>query len=165
MTLHAAKGLEFPVVFISGVEEGLFPHQMSTDQPGGLEEERRLCYVGMTRAEEKLIITYAELRRLHGQERYCQPSRFIRELPDECLNHIRPQSRVGKASLGHLNQGLTIDAGDDIWEMGQRVAHSKFGPGTITNHEGEGESARVQVAFDQCGQKWLVLRYCQLSVL
>jgi DNA helicase II / ATP-dependent DNA helicase PcrA len=162
MTLHAAKGLEFPVVFISGVEEGLFPHQMSTDQPGGLEEERRLCYVGMTRAMEKLIISYAEVRRLHGQERYCQPSRFLKELPEHCLNHIRPQSRVGRAGGNAFDQTAQEVAGTD-WELGQRISHAKFGPGTITNYEGQGESARIEIVFDNCGKKWLVLRYCQLN--
>lgn len=164
MTLHAAKGLEFPIVFISGVEEGLFPHQMSTDQPGGLEEERRLCYVGMTRAMQKLIITYAELRRLHGQERYCQPSRFLKELPEHCLNHIRPQSKVGRAGGDSLDQTPHSVTGTE-WELGQRISHEKFGPGTITNYEGRGESARLEITFDQVGKKWLVLRYCQLNAL
>lgn len=162
MTLHSAKGLEFPIVFISGVEEGLFPHQMSVDQPGGLEEERRLCYVGMTRAMEKLTISYAEVRRLHGQERYCQPSRFLKEIPQECLHHIRPQSRVGTARGSTFNQAHQEVDGTD-WELGQRVSHNKFGTGTITNYEGRGESARVEITFDNFGKKWLVLRYCQLS--
>lgn len=164
MTLHAAKGLEFPLVFISGVEEGLFPHQMSVDQPGGLEEERRLCYVGMTRAMQKLIISYAEVRRMHGQERYCQPSRFLKELPEHCLNHIRPQSRVGRAGGNPFNQAAEEVAGTD-WELGQRISHSKFGSGTITNYEGQGESARIEIVFDNCGKKWLVLRYCQLNAI
>lgn len=164
MTLHAAKGLEFPVVFISGVEEGLFPHQMSVDQPGGLEEERRLCYVGMTRAMEKLIISYAEVRRLHGQERYCQPSRFLKELPEHCLNHIRPQSRVGTAGSKAFSQNNEMISGTE-WELGQRISHGKFGPGTITNYEGRGEAARVEITFDNCGKKWLVLRYCQLQAI
>jgi DNA helicase-2/ATP-dependent DNA helicase PcrA len=164
MTLHAAKGLEFPMVFISGVEEGLFPHQMSVDQPGGLEEERRLCYVGMTRAMEKLVISYAEVRRLHGQERYCQPSRFLRELPEQCLNHIRPQSKVGSAGGSSFSQVSEEVAGTD-WELGQRISHSKFGPGTITNYEGHGETARVEIVFDDYGKKWLVLRYCQLQAI
>jgi DNA helicase-2/ATP-dependent DNA helicase PcrA len=137
---------------------------MSIDQPGGLEEERRLCYVGMTRAMEKLIISYAEVRRLHGQERYCQPSRFLRELPDHCVNHIRPQSKVGRIGSNPFNQVNEIIDGTD-WELGQRISHAKFGPGTITNYEGRGESARVEIVFDAYGKKWLVLRYCQLQAI
>ena len=94
MTLHSAKGLEFPLVFMTGMEEGTFPSQMSVGEPGRLEEERRLCYVGMTRAMEKLILTYAESRRLYGQENFHRPSRFIAELPPESIQEVRVQTRV-----------------------------------------------------------------------
>ncbi|MCV5836315.1 ATP-binding domain-containing protein, partial [Escherichia coli] len=94
MTLHSAKGLEFPLVFMVGVEEGMFPSQMSAEEAGRLEEERRLCYVGMTRAMQKLYITYAEMRRLYGQDKYHKPSRFIRELPETCLDEVRMKAQV-----------------------------------------------------------------------
>ena len=162
MTLHAAKGLEFPNVFIIGMEEGLFPHQRSSDDLVQLEEERRLCYVGITRAQERLTLTHAQHRRLHGTDFYPQPSRFIRELPAETVNEVRlggkvsePQFRGGVAE-SHGNNGTGFS-------LGQRVIHSKFGEGTVLNMEGNGSQARVQVNFEAVGSKWLVLAYAGLQ--
>jgi DNA helicase-2/ATP-dependent DNA helicase PcrA len=164
MTLHSAKGLEFPMVFLCGLEEGLFPHQMSLEEPGRLEEERRLCYVGITRARSELTLSYAERRRLHGSEQYNVSSRFVGELPGELLEEVRPRVSVsqpvyrprptahGEATAGGLS-------------VGQRVAHSKFGEGVITDCEGQGSHARVQVSFEQAGAKWLVLAYANLQRL
>ncbi len=165
MTLHAAKGLEFPVVYIVGMEEGLFPHQMSSGQAHGLEEERRLCYVGMTRAMEQLTLSYAEVRRLHGQERYCQASRFMRELPEHCCDHLRPSSRSQAATgqSSHYREGHNV--GNTNLRVGANVSHPKFGCGVISNTEGSGEATRVEVCFERFGKKWLVLSYAKLTPL
>lgn len=166
MTLHAAKGLEFPLVVISGMEEDLFPHRMSVDEPNGLEEERRLCYVGMTRAREKLILTYAESRRLHGTERYCNPSRFIEEIPSECINRIRPSAKISRASdIKNRTTPTHITITDSGLYVGQRVRHQKFGRGVIINYEGISEHARIQVKFDEHGTKWLVASYAKLEAV
>ena len=171
MTLHSAKGLEFPLVFLVGLEEGLFPNARSLEEPGRLEEERRLAYVGMTRAERELYLTYAESRRLYGRESYNMPSRFIRELPEEMIEALRPQAQVRPAgrfatsrSGGGLNpqQAAAAEAGLAI---GARVRHAKFGDGVITQYEGGGASARVQVNFAQSGSKWLVLSFARLEPL
>jgi len=169
MTLHAAKGLEFRWVFLSGLEEGLFPHRMSAEEPGRLEEERRLCYVGITRAQQRLTVSWAEKRRLHGEERYGAPSRFIRELPAEHLREVRPRVSVtrGGAALG---DGLRVAGGLEEplpggLRLGCRVAHSRFGDGVITGIEGQGADARVQVNFDAAGSKWLVASLARLSRL
>ncbi|KAA3619047.1 MAG: DNA helicase II, partial [Proteobacteria bacterium] len=156
MSLHAAKGLEFPLVFLCGVEEGLFPHQRSIEEPGRLEEERRLCYVGMTRAMKLLYMTYAEVRRLHGRENYSRPSRFLSEVPAEFTRPVRVASAT--AIPRHIP-----DAGSGGLQLGSRVSHKKFGPGTIINLEGQGEHARVQVNFEDAGNKWLVLAYANLQ--
>ncbi|HIQ15293.1 MAG TPA: DNA helicase II [Leucothrix sp.] len=170
MTLHSAKGLEFPLVFLVGLEEGLFPHQMSKEESGRMEEERRLCYVGITRAEKQLVMIYAEKRRLYGNTIYGEPSRFINEIPEALIEEIRPKvttynnnwqasyEREKKPKLAtRTNEtGLTI---------GQHVSHAKFGEGMITDVEGAGKHARVQVNFDSEGSKWLVLSYANLSVL
>ena len=155
MTLHTAKGLEFPLVFLAGMEEGLFPHERSTDDANGLEEERRLCYVGMTRAMQKLYLTCAEVRRLHGRELNAYPSRFIREIPAELIEEVR------------LRQSVILPDDMDQTEveglrLGQRVRHSKFGEGVIVNYEGKGAHARVEVKFRDHGTKWLVLAYANL---
>ncbi len=165
MTLHAAKGLEFPLVFMCGMEEDLFPHKMSVNEPGGLEEERRLCYVGMTRAMEKLVITYAESRRLYGSEKYCQASRFIDEIPEECMHSERPTTKISRPQqFQYKKPSLTKQAaGDSGLEIGQRVKHKKFGSGTIINYEGQGEHTRIQVKFDRQGAKWLVASYAKLE--
>ncbi len=167
MTLHSAKGLEFPLVFICGMEDGLFPHLRSIDGLAGLEEERRLCYVGMTRAMQELYITYAEQRRLHGNDTYSAPSRFIAEIPAEFLEEIRPQVRVTRpvvrARMGGRST-LREEAPAGI-KLGQRVRHRKFGEGMVLNYEGQGAQARVQVNFEKVGSKWLVLAYANLEAL
>ncbi|EGQ9108103.1 DNA helicase II, partial [Vibrio cholerae] len=149
MTLHSAKGLEFPLVFMVGVEEGMFPSQMSAEEAGRLEEERRLCYVGMTRAMQKLYITYAEMRRLYGQDKYHKPSRFIRELPEGCLDEVRMKAQVSRpTSTGRFSQTVVKESFNETgFNLGSRVRHPKFGEGTIINFEGSGPQSRVQVAF------------------
>ncbi|MBE3666640.1 DNA helicase II [Vibrio navarrensis] len=165
MTLHSAKGLEFPLVFMVGVEEGMFPSQMSAEEAGRLEEERRLCYVGMTRAMQKLYITYAEMRRLYGQDKYHKPSRFIRELPETCLDEVRMKAQVSRpASSGRFSQTAVKDNFNETgFSLGSRVRHPKFGEGTIINFEGSGAQGRVQVAFNGEGIKWLVTAYAKLE--
>lgn len=173
MTLHSAKGLEFHLVFLAGMEEGLFPHKMSIDNIAGLEEERRLCYVGVTRARTKLYMSHAESRRMHGEVNLCRPSRFINEIPNELLDEIRMKSSVSKPSFGNTRIGSRVSSkisGDiEVPEtdlsLGQRVVHGKFGEGVILNYEGQGPNARVQVNFDAVGSKWLVLSYAKLEVL
>lgn len=161
MTLHSAKGLEFPLVFLAGMEENLFPHRMSLEEPGRLEEERRLCYVGITRAMVKLIITYAESRRLHGSETFNTPSRFIREIPAELLQEVRLHTTVSRP-VSSLTQAQVPDT---ELSLGQRVYHQIFGEGVVLNFEGRGASARVEVNFDTEGSKWLVLQYANLQLL
>ncbi|MBI3771864.1 MAG: DNA helicase II [Gammaproteobacteria bacterium] len=160
MTLHSAKGLEFPLVFICGVEEGLFPHQMSMDEPGRLEEERRLCYVGITRARQLLYLTHAEQRRLHGQEHHSLPSRFIREIPATLLLDVRPKARITRPVRDWNDDDDELNA--DGLRLGQRVLHSKFGEGVVLDCEGRGSNARVQVNFNSVGTKWLVAAYANL---
>ena len=162
MTMHSAKGLEFPLVFLSGLEDGLFPHMMSLEEPGRLEEERRLCYVGVTRAMSQLYLTYAESRRINGSETFNRPSRFISEMPEEVIKEVRPQKSMvypRSAPSGIANE--VVGTGFNI---GQRVVHQKFGEGVILNYEGEGPSARVQVNFSE-GSKWLVMSYANLEAL
>ena len=173
MTLHSAKGLEFHLVFLAGMEEGLFPHKMSMDNIAGLEEERRLCYVGITRARTKLYISHAESRRMHGEVNLCRPSRFINEIPNELLDEIRMKSSVSRPSFGNTRIGSrvssklsgNIEVPETDLSLGQRVVHGKFGEGVILNYEGQGPNARVQVNFDAVGSKWLVLSYAKLEVL
>jgi DNA helicase-2/ATP-dependent DNA helicase PcrA len=161
MTLHSAKGLEFPQVFLVGVEEGLFPHSMSADDPARLEEERRLCYVGVTRAMQTLYLTHAESRRLHGNENYPLPSRFIREIPSDLMREVRSGPRITRpiysSPMAYGSEELTG------FRLGQRVLHAKFGEGVVLNAEGQGRSARVQVNFETEGSKWLVVAYANLS--
>jgi len=165
MTLHSAKGLEFPIVFLAGVEENLFPHKMSLDEPGRLEEERRLCYVGITRAMQKLYITYAESRRLYGSESYNSPSRFIREIPSELIQEVRLKSSVSRPLSSRFAGGSMHAAAESGYRLGQRVLHQIFGEGIILNVEGNGPSTRVQVNFDREGSKWLVLQYAKLEAI
>ncbi|MEA5316696.1 DNA helicase II [Vibrio parahaemolyticus] len=167
MTLHSAKGLEFPLVFMVGVEEGMFPSQMSAEEAGRLEEERRLCYVGMTRAMQKLYITYAEMRRLYGQDKYHKPSRFIRELPETCLDEVWMKAQVSRpASSGRFSQTAVKENFNETgFSLGSRVMHPKFGEGTIINFEGSGPQSRVQIAFNGEGIKWLVTAYARLEKL
>jgi len=160
MTLHTAKGLEFEYVYLTGLEEGLFPHRMSMDEPGRLDEERRLCYVGITRAKQNLTISYANVRRLFGNEQYTQPSRFISELPKEYLQEVRVQKTAAPVSNMQVEA-----AASNGHQLGSRVAHVKFGEGTVTGSEGDGAHARVQVNFDDVGSKWLVIAYANLESL
>ncbi|MBQ4813363.1 DNA helicase II [Pseudoalteromonas luteoviolacea] len=167
MTLHSAKGLEFPLVFMVGVEEGMFPSQQSHEESGRLEEERRLCYVGMTRAMQKLYISHAESRRLYGQEKYHSPSRFLRELPEECTEEIRIKTQVSRpASTNRFSASVSHAAFEDSgFSLGQRVLHPKFGAGTVLNYEGNGAQSRVQVNFEDFGTKWLVTAYARLQAI
>ncbi|MEM7208659.1 MAG: DNA helicase II [Pseudomonadota bacterium] len=166
MTLHSAKGLEFPIVFLTGMEEGLFPGQRSIEDDGRMQEERRLCYVGITRAEKQLYLTLAEQRRLYGQEHYSMASRFIGEIPAELVEDVRPRVFGSRPSYDRAHSNLFADepAPDGI-SVGQRVAHAKFGEGTVTDFEGHGSHARVQVQFSDVGSKWLVLAYAKLAVI
>ena len=167
MTLHSAKGLEFPVVLLAGLEEGLFPNARSIEEAGRLEEERRLAYVGITRARQKLVISYAEARRLHGQDMYGIPSRFLREIPKELLHEVRPKVQVSRPFAGGarrdaFGRGHAAIEAPQI-ALGANVRHPTFGTGTVTDYEGNGAHARVQVNFDESGSKWLVLAYANLS--
>ena len=162
MTLHSAKGLEFPLIFIGGLEEGLFPHSMSSEDPERLEEERRLCYVGMTRAMQQLYLSYAESRRLHGSENYPMPSRFLREIPSDLVENIRPAPAISRP-LSMPAGALNIAEEASGFRLGQRVMHPKFGEGIILNAEGQGSSARVQVNFEVAGAKWLMVAYANLQ--
>jgi DNA helicase-2/ATP-dependent DNA helicase PcrA len=164
MTLHSAKGLEFPVVFLAGMEEGLFPHQRSAVDVAALEEERRLCYVGTTRAMRQLYITYAEQRRLYGVDQYGQPSRFIQELPAELVEEIRPRLKVSRPVF--VKRSATLEETPvPSMRLGSRVRHSKFGDGVVLNFEGNGPQARIQVNFERQGTKWLMLSYANLEVV
>jgi DNA helicase-2/ATP-dependent DNA helicase PcrA len=163
MTLHSAKGLEFPVVFLAGMEDGLFPHQRSVADLAGLEEERRLCYVGATRAMRQLYITYAEQRRLYGIDTYGQPSRFISELPAELIEEIRPRLQVSRPLF--VKRSSTLEETPSSMRMGSRVRHTKFGDGVVLNFEGNGPHARIQVNFEGQGTKWLMLSYANLEVV
>ncbi len=166
MTLHSAKGLEFPLVFLGGMEEGLFPHRMSVEEPGRLEEERRLAYVGITRAMQELYLTYAESRRLHGQDSYNRPSRFLLEIPQELMSEVRMKASTqrlfgsGYASTG----GGSFEEEANGMRMGQRVMHGKYGEGVVLQFEGSGERAKVQVNFTE-GAKWLMVGYANLQVM
>jgi DNA helicase-2/ATP-dependent DNA helicase PcrA len=169
MTMHSAKGLEFPLVFMCGMEDGLFPHQRSIADPNGLEEERRLCYVGITRAKQTLYVTYAEQRRLHGMDSFSQPSRFISEIPDDYVEEIRPRVQVSRpvrtlrpGAANSLRKSSDAEMGV---RLGQRVRHGKFGDGVILNYEGQGAHARVEVNFETAGTKWLVLSYANLDLM
>jgi DNA helicase-2/ATP-dependent DNA helicase PcrA len=170
MTMHSAKGLEFPLVFLCGMEDGLFPHLRSIADPSGLEEERRLCYVGITRAKETLYITYAEQRRLHGMDSFSQPSRFIREIPEELVEEIRPRVQVVRPHYASPRSkgrpaGSMAPGAELGLRLGQRVRHGKFGDGVILNCEGQGAHARVEVNFENVGTKWLVLSYANLDLM
>jgi DNA helicase-2/ATP-dependent DNA helicase PcrA len=160
--------LEFPVVFLAGMEDGLFPHQRSVADLSSLEEERRLCYVGATRAMRRLYITYAEQRRLYGVDTYGQPSRFIGELPAEVIEEIRPRLQVSRPAFASRPMAgfAGLDEGrSGSMRMGSRVRHSKFGDGVVLNFEGNGPQARIQVNFEGQGTKWLVLSYANLEVV
>jgi len=159
MTLHTAKGLEFPMVFLSGMEDGLFPHQRSLNDLDGLEEERRLCYVGMTRAMKQLFLTYAEQRRLHGVDSYAMPSRFIKEVPEEFIEEVRPRIQVARPPA--ITRARSEEPLMPGMRLGGRVRHGKFGEGVILNVEGNGPTARVQVNFERQGSKWMMVQYLE----
>jgi DNA helicase-2/ATP-dependent DNA helicase PcrA len=165
MTLHSAKGLEFPLVFLGGMEEGLFPHRMSADEPGRMEEERRLAYVGITRAMQELYLTYAESRRLHGQDSYNRPSRFLLEMPKELLSEVRMKASVNRSYNSVVPQhSMYSDEVVEGMRMGQRVMHGKYGEGVVLQFEGSGERAKVQINFSE-GAKWLMVGYANLQIL
>ncbi len=163
MTLHSAKGLEFKLVFLVGLEEGLFPSQQSVEDIGRLEEERRLCYVGITRAMQQLYLTHAESRRLYGKETYPRASRFIQEIPDQHLQEIRMRANVSRPVTATKKKPASVQAG--TYKMGQRVRHVKFGEGVVLQMEGEGAQERVQINFQGVGLKWLMLSYAKLETL
>ena len=164
MTMHSAKGLEFKLVLITGLEESLFPHGRSMESVSQLEEERRLCYVAITRAMEKLYVTHAESRRLHGTDTFNPPSRFLREIPKELINEIRPRAQTNIPYNRKDFKETKIEFEEEIGiALGQKVNHKKFGEGIVLNYEGSGDSARVQVNFDNAGTKWLVMAYANLD--
>ncbi|MCX7104676.1 MAG: DNA helicase II [Methylococcales bacterium] len=164
MTIHSAKGLEFKVVFLVGMEENLFPSQQSVDDVGRLEEERRLCYVGMTRAMQHLYLTYAESRRLYGRESYPRPSRFLREIPSELIQEVRVRATINHpvTPIQIKNSSLQTTGS---YKLGQRISHAKFGEGVVLQIEGSGAQERVQINFKTAGVKWLMLAYANLEVL
>jgi DNA helicase II / ATP-dependent DNA helicase PcrA len=171
MTLHSAKGLEFPVVFICGLEDGLFPSHFSRENPKNLEEERRLCYVGITRAMQHLYLTHAEKRRIFGRDEERHISRFIGEIPGHLVNevsrkvNVKTPFRISSPSF-FSKTILSNTKGKEDFEgfcLGERVSHPKFGEGTVVDHEGSGERARVHIRFDKFGNKWLALAYAKLA--
>ena len=164
MTLHSAKGLEFPLVFITGFEEGLFPHKLSIEDPNQLQEERRLCYVGMTRSMEKLFVTHAEMRNLYGSESFNPASRFLIEIPEELTVEVRAGGNVSRSSNSKLKGSrINGEVPETEFKLGQRVLHESFGEGVILNYEGEGSNARVEVNFDSSETKWLMVTYAKLQ--
>ena len=163
MTIHSAKGLEFKHVFLVGMEENLFPHSRSVENINELEEERRLCYVGITRARQKLYLSYAEYRRMYGNDSYNPPSRFIKEIPDEHTDFVRPRQSYKTSYYGTANSFDSGDENSHEFSLGDSVVHEKFGLGTILSIEGEGELSKVQVNFADFGTKWLVLGYANLE--
>ncbi len=169
MTVHSAKGLEFKTVFISGLEEGLFPHEQSMYESSGLEEERRLMYVAVTRARQRLYISYAQSRMLHGQVRYGIPSRFLDEIPEELMKRLndKPVPKSGQDYNTMPNVMSQHQSGSQKqampWKIGQSVAHTKFGQGVVVSYEGNANDMRVQVNFGREGLKWLALEYAKLE--
>jgi len=181
MTVHAAKGLEFHAVFITGLEESLFPHEQSAHEENGLEEERRLMYVAITRARRRLYLSHAQSRMLHGQIRYGLPSRFLDELPELVLLNLNRRTNDSTGASAHSGSESfrvestphssysapaprNLQTGNDTgYRVGQSVAHAKFGTGIIIDFEGRGSDARVQVKFRNVGTKWLALAYAKLS--
>jgi len=161
MTLHTAKGLEFPVVFLCGLEDGLFPHQRSLNDEEGLEEERRLCYVGTTRAMKQLYMTYAEQRRLHGQDNYGTPSRFVSEIPEDLIEEVRPRIQISRPVAAGRFRPPVEELAPGV-KLGARVRHKKFGEGVILKVEGQGPQANIQVNFASLGVKIMMLEYLEV---
>jgi DNA helicase-2/ATP-dependent DNA helicase PcrA len=162
MTLHSAKGLEFPNVFLVGMEDGLFPSQKSTEEAGRLEEERRLAYVGITRARDNLVLTYAESRRLHGVESYARPSRFLGEIPSQLLHEVRPRVQVSRPAFAGRAK---LPEATMPFKLGQGVRHASFGEGVVLGYEGAGAHTLIEVNFADAGRKRLVLAFANLSPL
>jgi len=165
MTLHSAKGLEFPLVFIAGMEENLFPHKMSIDEPGRLEEERRLAYVGITRAMQKLYLTFAESRSIYGSESFNSVSRFVRDIPKEVIEEVRLQNNIARPTSYAAGAIQSDEGGDTGFGLGQQVFHNVYGEGVILNFEGNGPRARVHVSFEAVGTKILILASANLSAV
>jgi DNA helicase-2/ATP-dependent DNA helicase PcrA len=165
MTLHSSKGLEFKLVFLVGLEEGLFPSQQSTDDLSRLEEERRLCYVGITRAMQQLYLTHAESRRLYGKETYPRPSRFLKEIPAEFIQEVRIRANINNRPMTMPKGAKSSLQRVGTYQLGQRVKHAKFGEGVVLQMEGEGAQERVQINFQGIGLKWLMLSYAKLDLL
>ncbi|MBP1475330.1 UvrD-helicase domain-containing protein [Frateuria sp. MAH-13] len=165
MTLHSAKGLEFPLVFLVGMEEGLFPSQRSTEDESRLEEERRLAYVGITRARERLVVTHAESRRMHGTEMLARPSRFLAEMPPELVDEVRPRVQVSRPVYAGRYTDTSSLQEDLPVKLGQRVSHPSFGEGVVVSAEGSGAHTRLQINFAESGSKWLVAAYANLTPL
>jgi DNA helicase-2/ATP-dependent DNA helicase PcrA len=175
MTVHSAKGLEFHTVFVSGLEEGLFPNENSLTEADGIEEERRLMYVALTRARRRLYLSLAQSRMLHGQTRYGIPSRFFQEVPENLMKRVNPRVSFrdtgysgGAGRSGGTQQTITHQPSlvtDSAWKVGQSVVHPTFGAGVIVNAEGRGMDARVQVNFKGSGLKWLMLEYAKLAAV
>lgn len=169
MTVHSAKGLEFKTVFISGLEEGLCPHEQSLYEASGLEEERRLMYVAVTRARQRLYLSHAQSRMLHGQVRYGIPSRFLDEIPEELMKRLneKPVAKSGQDYNAIPNVMSQHQSGSQKqampWKIGQSVAHAKFGQGVVVSYEGNANDMRVQVNFGREGLKWLALEYAKLE--
>ena len=161
MTLHSAKGLEFSAVVPLRPRRRLVPAPALAQRSGGLEEERRLCYVGITRARKELYLTHAEQRRLHGEQRFSIPSRFLREIPAELVEEVRPAMIVSRPIYRRAESQLQIGG----MRLGQRVRHGRFGEGIVLNSEGSGAHARVQVNFEHEGPKWLVVAYANLELM
>ena len=163
MTLHSAKGLEYPLVFIAGMEENLFPHSMSLEEPGRLEEERRLAYVGITRAMNKLYLTFAESRSIHGRESFNMVSRFVRDIPREVIEEVRLGNSVARPTSYSRRLTSSDEGANTRFQLGQLVSHQVFGEGVILRFEGNGPRARVHVKFEQVGTKILILESAGLS--
>ena len=168
MTVHSAKGLEFPVVFLVGLEEDLFPSRQRVNQPSNIDEERRLCYVGMTRAMQSLTLSHATSRNLYGETIYSRNSVFLDEIPSSFLNHIKNESdgNFYQEYKKSTNEGKSMaSTSDSIYSIGQAVKHAKFGMGTVVNYEGSGDSMRVQINFQKAGTKWLITSYAKLETV
>jgi DNA helicase-2/ATP-dependent DNA helicase PcrA len=161
MTLHTAKGLEFPVVFLCGMEDGLFPHQRSLNDPEGIEEERRLCYVGTTRAMKQLYLTYAEQRRLHGMDNFGTRSRFLDEFPEELIEEVRPRIQISRPVAAGRFKQPSEELAPGV-RLGARVRHKKFGEGVILKVEGQGPQANIEVNFESLGRKIMMLEYLEV---